>query len=53
MTKQEFESLAGNIVLNAMKLDRGEMTQKEFMQAMKMTFDEKLFEKAEKILNEN
>ena len=53
MNKHEFESLASNIIANTIKLKKGELTQDQFLQMIKLTFDEALFEKVERILNEN
>lgn len=52
MTAEEYESLTGGIVLNTVKLERGEMSVVDYVKAMKVIFGKEIFKKTIEILDE-
>ncbi|MCL1823254.1 MAG: hypothetical protein FWG44_03540 [Oscillospiraceae bacterium] len=53
MTAKEFESLTSGIAANTIKLDRGEMSIKDYVKLMKIILGKEVFEKAIEILDED
>jgi DNA polymerase III sliding clamp (beta) subunit (PCNA family) len=52
MTAKEFESYTRSIALNTIKLERGEMSQKDYVKTMKVILGKETFEETIKILDE-
>jgi hypothetical protein len=53
MTTKEFESLTSGIAANTIKLDRGEMSTKDYVKLMKIILGKEVFERAIEILDED
>gem|GEM_PF-1141111 len=53
VTAKEFESLTSGIAANTIKLDRGEMSIKDYVKLMKIILGKEVFEKAIEILDED
>jgi hypothetical protein len=53
MTKDEFNSYNRGIALNTVKLERGEMSQKDFITTMKVILGKEVFQETIQIIDEN
>lgn len=53
MTKDEFNSYNRGIALNTIKLERGEMSQKDFVTTMKVILGKDVFQETIEIMEEN
>ena len=49
--RQDFKSFVKSLALQAIQLDRGKMSQGEYIQALKVVIGENIFEEVERILD--